>query len=269
MLGSLLQKLRGIPEDIPQELRPPLVLEPSKNAPDATPDLAEPCFCGSQKFFKSCCGSLESRRKAPYGLFVVENYLSAKKIAEIRSYADSCEGKRLMVIDAKSSTKDELKLMEDERRVSELVNLGSYQTQINELVGNAFVELCQRFTPYELEWYERPQMLRYRPGGFYIRHSDSENMDPQTRTWTKSIDRDFSMLIYLNDDFEGGELFFSKFNYRLKPKAGMAVLFPSDHRYIHEACNVTKGIRYALVSWGAARGVKKVMTRPPESIIRC
>ena len=75
------------------------------------------------------------------------------------------------------------------------------------------------------------------------------------------------MLIYLNDDFKGGMLRFDRFNYRVKPRAGMAVLFPSDCRYIHEAENVTDGVRYAIVSWASVNGVDKICTRPPEPAI--
>ena len=171
-----------------------------------------------------------------------------------------------MVID-NSSDANNIKLIEDERRVSDRVELGPYQRRINQIVEKAFLELSQYHLGCELEWYEPAQLLRYKEGGFYVKHADSENMDPELRTWTKTIDRDLSLLIYLNDDFSGGDLFFEKFNFRLRPKAGMAVLFPSDNRYLHEAQTITAGHRYAIVSWAAVRGVSKLSNKPPEGAI--
>jgi predicted 2-oxoglutarate/Fe(II)-dependent dioxygenase YbiX len=169
-----------------------------------------------------------------------------------------------MVID-RTSTSDDIKLVEDDRRVSDRVKLGPHQQKINQIVHKAFVDLARKYYDAEIDWFETPQMLRYSPGGFYVAHADSENMNPQTRTWTKAIDRDLSLLIYLNNDYKGGELRFDKFNFRLRPRAGMAVMFPSDNRYMHEAETITEGQRYAIVSWAAVSGVRKVGKQPPKA----
>ena len=53
---------------------------------------------------------------------------------------------------------------------------------------------------------------------------------------------------YLNDDYEGGELFFDKLNLKIKPKAGDLYLFPSSYIYSHAAMPVTSGIKYSVVT---------------------
>ena len=75
------------------------------------------------------------------------------------------------------------------------------------------------------------------------------------------------MLIYLNDGYEGGELSFYKFNYQVWPRAGAVVMFPSDHRYLHQAEKVTKGMRYAIVSWASVQGIPKIADKPPKPAI--
>ena len=72
------------------------------------------------------------------------------------------------------------------------------------------------------------------------------------------------MLIYLNNDFEGGELSFYKLNYQIRPQAGAVVLFPSDHWYLHQAETVKKGVRYAIVSWSSVKGIPKVAKNHPS-----
>jgi hypothetical protein len=53
---------------------------------------------------------------------------------------------------------------------------------------------------------------------------------------------------YLNDDYEGGELYFDKFDIKIKPKAGDLYLFPSSFIYSHAAMPVTSGTKYSIVT---------------------
>jgi predicted 2-oxoglutarate/Fe(II)-dependent dioxygenase YbiX len=108
--------------------------------------------------------------------------------------------------------------------------------------------------------------LRYRPGGHYKPHADSENWHREQRQWVRGMDRDYSILVYLNDGYDGGELRFPNFGFRLQPRAGLLVCFPSDHRYLHEVAPVTAGTRYALVSWITARGTPRVGGRPRDAM---
>ena len=56
-------------------------------------------------------------------------------------------------------------------------------------------------------------------------------------------------LIYLNDDFEGGELYFPKQGITLKPKAGDLVAFPGNKNYPHGVSEIFSGERYTAPSW--------------------
>lgn len=53
---------------------------------------------------------------------------------------------------------------------------------------------------------------------------------------------------YLNDDYEGGELYFDKFSIKIKPQAGDLYLFPSSFIYSHAAMPVTSGVKYSIVT---------------------
>ena len=82
-------------------------------------------------------------------------------------------------------------------------------------------------------------IVRYKRGDHYVDHYDGNT----------SLGRHISCLLYLNDDFEGGELYFNNFDITIKPEPGMLVLFPSNFAYRHEARPVTKGTKYAFVTW--------------------
>ena len=158
-------------------------------------------------------------------------------------------------------------IIEDPTRACEWMKLGDSQQVLDNLVARAFEEQVLPRSGQQIDWFEEPQLLRYTAGGFYLYHVDAYYRVPEEQAWRKSVDRDISMLLYLNDDFEGGELEFKRFAWCLKPAAGMLVWFPSDVRYEHMALPVTSGCRYVVVSWAAASGVERVQQdRPKRSI---
>lgn len=60
----------------------------------------------------------------------------------------------------------------------------------------------------------------------------------------------FSAILYLNDEYEGGEIYFPHQDFLYKPKAGDIVMFPcGGTEYPHEVREVTKGRRYTIPMW--------------------
>lgn len=56
-----------------------------------------------------------------------------------------------------------------------------------------------------------------------------------------------SIVAYLNDDYEGGEIYFPRFNLTIKPKPGDVVIFPSTYIYEHASKDMLSGTKYAIV----------------------
>jgi predicted 2-oxoglutarate/Fe(II)-dependent dioxygenase YbiX len=84
-------------------------------------------------------------------------------------------------------------------------------------------------------WFESIQFLKYGPGEFFLEHSDALDQ----------ISRQFSIVYYINDSYEGGELVFTKNNNVYKPKANSLIIFPSTPDYLHKANEVISGTKYA------------------------
>jgi len=57
-----------------------------------------------------------------------------------------------------------------------------------------------------------------------------------------------SSVMYLNDGYEGGELWFPYIDLTLKPEYGDIVLFPSTYIYSHASLPVKSGTKYAAVT---------------------
>lgn len=226
-------------------------------------DPKKPCYCGSELAFGDCCATRQADRTPPEGVLVIENFLPPSTCNSFVRYANKQPRQWLMVIDNQLSGAGKAVQKRDPSRVTQHVELGKKHQQATRWVEDA---IRQHAKPLGLpEWFERPQLLRYGPGGKYLFHADAEEFDREQRRFYRLMDRDFSVLIYLNDDYEGGSLRFGYLNFEYQPRRGDLLLFPSNHLFSHESTPITKGTKYALVSWGAFYNTPRV-TAPPDRI---
>ena len=83
------------------------------------------------------------------------------------------------------------------------------------------------------------RICRWLPGDAMSLHNDrSEKLNDLM---------DFSSLIYLNDNYEGGELFFK--DKIIKMKALSCIVFQSNEKNMHGVLEIKKGKRYTIPSW--------------------
>jgi predicted 2-oxoglutarate/Fe(II)-dependent dioxygenase YbiX len=209
-------------------------------------------------------GIVVNRNTIPPGMLMVYNYLEPAFCRALVAECDAHTGTRQSVTDINDTSR----VITNDERTSDLVDTRALSTDVTGLIRNAYEHVIAPHFGQEMEWFELPQILRYKPGGEYKPHADSENWVVEDKQWRRDINRDLSVLLYINDDYSGGEIVFPNFGVGLKPAAGMLVAFPSDHRYVHTARPVTAGIRYAIVSWGAVKGGPRMDAGPPSDIIR-
>ena len=74
--------------------------------------------------------------------------------------------------------------------------------------------------------------------------NEGQSMGPHFDGQDGNKDLAFSLVAYVNDDYEGGEISFPNHNITIKPKAGSVIMFPSQEPYIHEVKPITSGTRY-------------------------
>lgn len=87
---------------------------------------------------------------------------------------------------------------------------------------------------------------KWEPGAYARPHSDNTNMDGSESPFERSR---YASFLYLNDNFEGGVLRFTKQNIEIKPKVGLLASFAGGFENIHEVTLITKGVRYTLGSF--------------------
>lgn len=88
---------------------------------------------------------------------------------------------------------------------------------------------------------ERLRFYRYRPG---------QRFEPHMDHWYQPNERQITLhtlLVYFNDDFEGGETrFHEQVEDVVRPRPGLAIIF--QHKLRHEGCEVRRGTKYAMRS---------------------
>ena len=91
------------------------------------------------------------------------------------------------------------------------------------------------------------------PGAFASFHSDNSDEYGNPTAFEKSK---YSAFLYLNENFEGGELNFKNHPITIKPKTGMLAVFAGGYGNEHEVKLVKSGDRYTIGSfWDDANAV--------------
>lgn len=117
-----------------------------------------------------------------------------------------------------------------------------------DLVVNAINRLIAASSGTEYAQGEPLQVLRYRPGGEYRAHMDALNAEPNQRILT--------VLVYLSEDYEGGETQFLRTGLAFKGKIGDALLFRNvtpdgraDPKSLHAGLPVLSGTKLIASRW--------------------
>lgn len=76
---------------------------------------------------------------------------------------------------------------------------------------------------------------KYKAGATMGPHCDTQDGDQTLK---------YSLVTYLNDDYEGGEIEFLNQNIKIKPEAGSLIIFPSCQPYLHSSNVVKSGWKY-------------------------
>jgi len=124
----------------------------------------------------------------------------------------------------------------------------SPSTQAMALAINLRWEIVDKYSPGPLR-VESVFVSMLPQGGLIVPHADNEKVEGGKWVPNHTANRTFGSCLYLNDEFEGGELDFPGLRRRFKPKRGMLVAWPADHRFVHQVLPVTRGIRLSLPVW--------------------
>ena len=132
---------------------------------------------------------------------------------------------------------DEIWIRKDNVYYEELKNCSSdvAKRYSEEMTKNKRIFTAQKTTDFRLN--------KYDVGGFMSRHCDNiHHSHGQTYGYPQA-----SVLLFLNDNFKGGEFLVSEEQPTIK--TGEALIFPSNFMFPHEVKKITQGTRWSIVSW--------------------
>lgn len=124
-------------------------------------------------------------------------------------------------------------------RISGNLCLSDVDLMLFELFGEAAGQYLQKHPKCSISKDQGYDALKYEVGQEYKAHVDAGPSEPRV----------LSGILYLNDAYEGGELFFPELDLEIKPRAGEVVLFPSNFCFVHLSKPVIKGVKHAVVTW--------------------
>ena len=202
---------------------------------------------------------------APDGILIIRKFLSQDDMEKFKYFADGQIGivnkEEITDTDGKLTKRINDGLRSERIYVREIHDLATY------VCNRIFGKIIPDAYGVKIEWYEYPHIIRYRKDGKYIPHADADAYFDDKTGWFRNVERDYSAVMYFNDEFEGGGLYFPNQDFRIKPEPGLLVCFPSDSGFIHTAEPVISGIRYAFVTWAVAFGSERLFDKPKGEVI--
>jgi len=142
-----------------------------------------------------------------------------------------------------------------DRRVINTLTISRDNLRLAMLMSNIRERMRQKIKKvYDLDNEIYPdllQLVRWPEGTSQPPHSDAYNIDgsPHVSPW-----REYGSVVYLNDDYEGGQTYYSNFDFEVQPVAGTLAVHPADLLHYHGVREVKGTTRYTLVSfWSTNR----------------
>ena len=118
--------------------------------------------------------------------------------------------------------------------------LTAYKFRLCHVVGSFYKEFVYPVFTDAVVW---------TPGKWMDAHADNGDGTPGREDLRN---RKYTAVLYLNDDFIGGETFVlgdKGEKYFFKPVKGTALVLPSDERFLHGVETLAYGLRYTLPVW--------------------
>lgn len=179
----------------------------------------------------------EDKEKKRYfnSIKIIDEFLSPEECDEIISFSENHN---------KISYKKSAIGFNDEEKISEYRTSYTFIPPIEELtILNKIIQLSVIETQQNKDMLEPISIARYNVDQSFWLHFDTSTFMPRTYTG----------VLYLNDNFDGGETYFSELDFKIVPKKGRMLFFPNLERHslpvysAHAGLPIKNGSKYVLI----------------------
>ena len=183
-----------------------------------------------------------SNYNVPY--LLIENVLSEELLSKIQNYYDNNNLKRQT---HNTSTKNRHHIHPDKQLEIDLDN---------KLSRSLFPEIKKIFN-FDVNYRELYKICSYdaETSGRFHAHRDTPSPFQHRR---------YAMSLFLNDDYEGGEFELPEYNFKIKPKANCALIFPGICS--HKVNQVTNGSRRVIITFFCSEIEGKTKDNPTYAV---
>lgn len=178
-------------------------------------------------------------------LLVIENVLDQNQLKVVHRLLENAEFE-----DGKLSAGKEAATVKYNLELSQLSRTGEVlHQQLNQMIMPSLM----KHPDYQSSVYPlkvaTPFYARYEPGMQYGFHVDDPIMGSAASSMQERYRTDVSTTVFLNDDYQGGELVIKTASdeQSFKCKAGDAIVYPSSS--LHKVNEVTSGVRLVAITW--------------------
>jgi hypothetical protein len=121
---------------------------------------------------------------------------------------------------------------------------GMLHAELNQYLTAAFLHYITEYgmkQQFKLLSYDQKLQRTQPGGGYHVWHAEN--------TTYEMTHRELVWMVYLNDDFTGGETEFLHQHKRLTPKRGTVVIWPAAWPWQHRGNPPLEGTKYILTGW--------------------
>jgi hypothetical protein len=118
------------------------------------------------------------------------------------------------------------------------------QLKLNTILQDCLSEYVQVFGHMkQVPLYSLAQKVQKTPagGGYHVWHDEHSGLP--------HCNRSLVWMVYLNDDYEGGETEFLYYKRRVQPSKGTLLIWPAGMTHAHRGGLVLKGTKYVATGW--------------------
>lgn len=162
-------------------------------------------------------------------IYHLKNFVAPDEIKILNEYLDSMDVKNfkdVFYMDAEGDEYNGQREISDESVERKMKNLDA---KIRSFITESYFG-DKGINVVKYVWTRALELIRWQVDSSLGKHSDGPS-DPAEFPLIK-----IGTLIYLNDDYEGGELVFNDYDMIIKPEPGDLVIFPNH--YMHEVLKV-------------------------------
>tara|TARA_R100001594_G_scaffold57146_1_gene91065 strand:- start:3133 stop:3690 length:558 start_codon:yes stop_codon:yes gene_type:complete len=114
---------------------------------------------------------------------------------------------------------------------------------INDFFGKVIRKYSDKFERFSCQRHSGFRVNRYSSGGFMSEHTDNIHHSHGQQYGFPQV----SALLFLNDNYKGGEFIVAGNKY--ETKMGSGIIFPSNFMFPHEVKKIVHGERWSIVTW--------------------